>query len=192
MRKRGVPSPDRADALAYAFAGVEGTPVDVESHAGESITGDLLNKAWWAEWTLLLEGTRSLRDRWHMSTEGPVSAMERLELWKIAADFVSDRLEDRMKQRDRLESRTSLIVTSSGGLITVVGVLSALLGENYDYPVALLLALAFSIFLLLLAVVVAQASAMKSDQRRFLTISFDELERLDRDVPMFIQQRLRC
>jgi hypothetical protein len=46
MRKRGVPSPDRADALAYAFAGVEGGEVDVSSHAGESITGDLMTKAW--------------------------------------------------------------------------------------------------------------------------------------------------
>jgi hypothetical protein len=46
MRKRGVPSPDRADALAYAFAEVSGGEVDIESHAGESITGDLMSKAW--------------------------------------------------------------------------------------------------------------------------------------------------
>jgi hypothetical protein len=46
MRKRGLLSPDRADALAYAFAQVEITGVDVESHAGESITGDLMNKSW--------------------------------------------------------------------------------------------------------------------------------------------------
>jgi hypothetical protein len=46
MRKRGVPSPDRADALAYAFAHVDLPVVDVESHAGESITGDLMTKAW--------------------------------------------------------------------------------------------------------------------------------------------------
>jgi hypothetical protein len=36
MRKRGLPSPDRADAA----------PMNVESHAGESITGDLMTKAW--------------------------------------------------------------------------------------------------------------------------------------------------
>jgi hypothetical protein len=46
MRKRGVSSPDRADALAYAFAHVDLPTVDVESHAGESITGDLMTKAW--------------------------------------------------------------------------------------------------------------------------------------------------
>jgi hypothetical protein len=46
MRARGLPSLDRADALAYAFAYVDVAPVDVESHAGESITGDLMTKAW--------------------------------------------------------------------------------------------------------------------------------------------------
>jgi hypothetical protein len=46
MRKRGLSSPDRADALAYAFAQVEITGIDVESHRGESITGDLMTKAW--------------------------------------------------------------------------------------------------------------------------------------------------
>jgi hypothetical protein len=46
MRKRGVSSPDRADALAYAFAHVDLPTVDVQSHAGESITGDLMTKAW--------------------------------------------------------------------------------------------------------------------------------------------------
>ena len=47
MRKRGLPSPDRADAMAIAFAGrANAAPMDVESHAGESITGDLVTKAW--------------------------------------------------------------------------------------------------------------------------------------------------
>jgi hypothetical protein len=46
MRKRGLPSPDRADALAYAFAYVDTPAVDVESHQGDSITGDLMQKAW--------------------------------------------------------------------------------------------------------------------------------------------------
>jgi hypothetical protein len=47
MRKRGLPSPDRADALAIAFAGrANAAPMNVESHAGESITGDLMTKAW--------------------------------------------------------------------------------------------------------------------------------------------------
>jgi hypothetical protein len=40
MRKRGLSSPDRADALAYAFAHVDIVGIDVESHRGESITGD--------------------------------------------------------------------------------------------------------------------------------------------------------
>ena len=46
MRKRGLSSPDRADALAYAFAQIEITGIDVESHRGESITGDLMTRAW--------------------------------------------------------------------------------------------------------------------------------------------------
>jgi hypothetical protein len=47
MRKRGLPSPDRADAMAIAFAGrANAAPMNVESHAGESITGDLMTKAW--------------------------------------------------------------------------------------------------------------------------------------------------
>jgi hypothetical protein len=46
------------------------------------------------------------------------------------------------------DTRTSLIVTSSGGLIDVVGVLAALLpkqDQNYRYPSALVIALIGSI-----------------------------------------------
>jgi hypothetical protein len=46
MRKRGVPSPDRGDALMMVFAIAARVVVDVESHAGEGITGDLMTKAW--------------------------------------------------------------------------------------------------------------------------------------------------
>ena len=46
MRKRKVPSPDRADALAYAFTNMAAATVDVDSHQGQSITGDLMEKAW--------------------------------------------------------------------------------------------------------------------------------------------------
>ena len=46
MGKRGLPSPDRADALVYRFIHMDAHSVDVESHAGESITGDLMTKAW--------------------------------------------------------------------------------------------------------------------------------------------------
>jgi hypothetical protein len=46
MCKRGLSSPDRADALAYAFAQVEITGIDVASPSRESITGDLMTKAW--------------------------------------------------------------------------------------------------------------------------------------------------
>ena len=47
MRKRGMPSPDRADTVAQAFSrrGSAG-PLNVESYAGESITDDLMTKAW--------------------------------------------------------------------------------------------------------------------------------------------------
>ena len=47
MRKRGLQSPDRAETAAMLFSGpAHGRPVDVESRAGESITGDLMTKAW--------------------------------------------------------------------------------------------------------------------------------------------------
>jgi hypothetical protein len=47
MRKRGLPSPDRADAMAIAFAGrTNAAPMNVDSHAGENIMGDLMTKAW--------------------------------------------------------------------------------------------------------------------------------------------------
>ena len=48
MRKRGLPSPDRADALAMVMSrrATDGPNVDVEAHHGQSITGDLMEKAW--------------------------------------------------------------------------------------------------------------------------------------------------
>ena len=48
MRKRGLPSPDRADTLAMVMSrrATGGLKVDVESYQGESITGDLMEKAW--------------------------------------------------------------------------------------------------------------------------------------------------
>jgi hypothetical protein len=47
MRKRGMPSPDRADTVAMAFSRrAQAAAVNVESHVGESITGDLMTKAW--------------------------------------------------------------------------------------------------------------------------------------------------
>ena len=46
MRKCGVPSPDRADAVMMLFAHAGQAVVDVESHGGKSITGDLMEKAW--------------------------------------------------------------------------------------------------------------------------------------------------
>src|SRR5215207_10823486 len=47
MRKRGLPSPDRADASAMIFAGrANAAPINVESHTGERIIGDLMSKAW--------------------------------------------------------------------------------------------------------------------------------------------------
>jgi hypothetical protein len=40
MRKRNLPSPDPADALVYSFIHMDAQSVDIESRAGESITGD--------------------------------------------------------------------------------------------------------------------------------------------------------
>jgi hypothetical protein len=47
MRKRGTPSPDRADTVAMALSrrANGGVRVNVGDHAGHSITGDLLDKA---------------------------------------------------------------------------------------------------------------------------------------------------
>jgi hypothetical protein len=48
MRKRGLPSPDRADGLVYSTV-YDGAAADfdVGSHAeGESLTGDLMDMAW--------------------------------------------------------------------------------------------------------------------------------------------------
>jgi hypothetical protein len=47
MRKRGLPSPDHADGYCYSSVRTAATTeIDVESHSGSSITGDLLDKAW--------------------------------------------------------------------------------------------------------------------------------------------------
>ena len=47
MRKRGLPSPDRADTAAMIFSGrANAAPMNIESHAGGSIKGDLITKAW--------------------------------------------------------------------------------------------------------------------------------------------------
>ena len=46
MRKRGLPSPDRAEALIFTYLQTAGMSIDVQSHHGNSITGDLLSKAW--------------------------------------------------------------------------------------------------------------------------------------------------
>jgi hypothetical protein len=48
MRKRGLPSPDRADTLAMVMSrrATAGVTIKVEDHAGHSITGDLMEKAW--------------------------------------------------------------------------------------------------------------------------------------------------
>ena len=46
MRKRGLPSPDRAEALIMSFVETSTAMLDVASHKGESLTGDLLGKAW--------------------------------------------------------------------------------------------------------------------------------------------------
>jgi hypothetical protein len=48
MRKRGMPSPDRADTLAMVVSrrATGGPAIDIESHRGESISGELMTKAW--------------------------------------------------------------------------------------------------------------------------------------------------
>jgi hypothetical protein len=46
MRKRGLPSPDRADALCMTLVEGGAVHLDAESHRGECITGDLLSAEW--------------------------------------------------------------------------------------------------------------------------------------------------
>jgi hypothetical protein len=46
MRRRGQPSPARADAVVYCWVATGSTTIDVQSHKGELLTGDLLDKAW--------------------------------------------------------------------------------------------------------------------------------------------------
>jgi hypothetical protein len=47
MRKRGLPSPDRADTVAQSFSPHRSMhTVNIEDHMGQSITGDLMAKAW--------------------------------------------------------------------------------------------------------------------------------------------------
>jgi hypothetical protein len=47
MRKRGLPSPDRADVAAMVLSRRgRAVKIDIEDHAGHSITGDLMEKAW--------------------------------------------------------------------------------------------------------------------------------------------------
>ena len=46
IRKRGMPSPDRADALCMTFVESGAVHLDVGSHGGASITGDLLDAKW--------------------------------------------------------------------------------------------------------------------------------------------------
>ena len=98
-----------------------------------------------------------MRDRFRMPDSDP-----HLEALKAVVDYAADRLEDMAKQRERLDTRTALIVTSSGGLITVVGILGALLPrrEGDEYSAGLLA-----------AVVVAQISALLTGgARHFLDV----------------------
>jgi hypothetical protein len=45
MRKRGMPSLDRTDAVAQAFSGRgSAAPIHVGSDAGQGITGDMMTK----------------------------------------------------------------------------------------------------------------------------------------------------
>jgi hypothetical protein len=47
MRKRGLLSPGWADTAAVTFSGrANAAAMNVDSHADESITGDLMTKAW--------------------------------------------------------------------------------------------------------------------------------------------------
>lgn len=116
-----------------------------------------------------------MRDRWIVPAEENGSAEEKssfaqeLEDAKTVADFFGGWAKKSVDQRERLDTRTSLIVTSSGGLIAVVGVVAALLpkqDQNYRYPSVLVIALIGAIVLFLAAVLVAQAAALDVGVRR--------------------------
>jgi hypothetical protein len=61
-------------------------------------------------------------------------------------------------------------VSSSGGLVALIGVMAAFLGKDYVYPLTLRTLLAFSVGFLLTAVVVAQASAAIPRRHRVLNL----------------------
>jgi hypothetical protein len=93
---------------------------------------------------------------------------EKLEASKIIGDYIATRLEQYEKYRDRLETQTSLITTSSGGLVAVVGVVAALLPkpeEPFRFRTALLVLLVVAVALLLTAAAVGQVSSLKLTRR---------------------------
>jgi hypothetical protein len=103
-----------------------------------------------------------------MPTEDDAAPKVPFEVVKSTADFFAARLENALKQIDQLDTRTSVLVSSSGGLIAVVGVLTALFEareENFGFVPWSLITLGLSIVLLLAAVLLAQSATLDIGRR---------------------------
>jgi hypothetical protein len=102
-----------------------------------------------------------------LADPGHVPTQDELEAKKLDIAFATGLLEEARKQRDRLDTRTNILVTCSGALITVVGVLAALLpkqGDSLKMSPGLVATFATAMGLLLAAILVAQGVAIFSSK----------------------------
>jgi len=107
-----------------------------------------------------------------MSTETGDQQQSDLEAEKFSAEYTANRLDEQRKQRDRLDARTSLLITSSASLIMVIGIVRALLPQESQYPVVLVFVAA--IVFELAAIIVAQLAARSADHEEELILEREE------------------
>jgi hypothetical protein len=96
---------------------------------------------------------------------------------KTATSYVTGRLDERIKQRDRLDTRTALLITTTGALITVIGIFAALLvkqGIRISTPLATTIAVAATV--LVVPVLIVHISVLKSGN------DFKQLKEKDREI----------
>jgi hypothetical protein len=129
----------------------------------------------------------------------PAHRQDQLEAKKIEVTYVTALLEERRKQRERLDVRTNILITCSGALITVVGVLAALLprdGASLRPPPGLVLTFTSAMALLLLAVLLAQGVAIFTGRHVWTgssvrTTGLQQLLNPEHDPVTKLGQRLR-
>jgi hypothetical protein len=101
-----------------------------------------------------------------VSSQDDADHGRKLELATAITDNLGLRLGNVQKQVDQLDTRTNLIVSSSGGLIGVAGVLAALFLVQQQGPRWLLVAFSGSILLFLATVLIAQWAGLRIRQAR--------------------------